>query len=176
MTETILKKLDIVGAKHQHAIIDNLHDKGISDIEILNLSTPATLGVKTRIEREVIPFLNCFSGSAAISRLIESLDTKKLSIEDLFSIDESFGNSLGASCTVVRLFLVKNNGAVVEAPFRYREWGNQHEAHEEDNSEEFNEFIAEHISDTKYIVETCREVYDFDYITESIEAKRVVLK
>ena len=60
MTETILKKLDIVGAKHQHAIIDNLHDKGISDIEILNLSTPATLGVKTRIEREVIPFLNCF--------------------------------------------------------------------------------------------------------------------
>jgi len=170
-----IKKLDIVGAKHQHQILNKFQGNGISDIEILNLSTPATLGVKNRIEREVIPFLNCFSGSVAVSRLVESLDTKKLSIEDLFSIDKSFGNSLGASCTVVRLFLIKKNGAVVEAPFRYKEWSNQHEAYEEDNSEEFSEFIAEHISDTKYIVETCREVYDFDYITESIEAKRVVL-
>ena len=170
-----IKKLDITGAKHQHRILDKFQYEGMSDIEALNLATPATLGVKTRIEKEVIPFLTCFNNSKSVSRLIESLDIKTLSIEDLFSIDKSFGNSLGSSSTVVRLFLIKENGAIIEAPFRFEEWANQHEAHEEDNSEGFSEFIAEHIGDTKYIVETRREVYDFDYKTESIEAKRVVL-
>lgn len=170
----INEKLDLVGARHQHKILDNIKEKGISDIEILNVASPATIGVAKKLNREMISLLQCETISLALkSRLIEGLEIKE--VNSLTSYEITFSGVMDNSSRGVELFFLQKDGSFLAAPFKWQEHAYGHGDSEDiDNSSEFEEFIAEHISDNAYIIslEWDESVH---FRRDEYKVKRVVL-
>jgi len=175
---TTLKKLDIAGARHQHAILDKFQDfQDIKDIEVLNISNPLTLGVKNRIQSIGIGFAGIEKESLK-EKVLNNLEVVYTSKEMLANASYcyTFNSSIEESEQSSTVYFIQNNGEVFKAPYAIVEHDSAgaYSDFSEDNSGKFNEFIADNLSDNKYIiVQYCD--YSQHYERNIKRAKRVVL-